>query len=336
MSNSERDDSGSGPDSPKVNDKPSASESAVLGIKPTKGHDIAKKAVEAKRDYKKHKLDQLKLAIVERDDELLLLAKEFLGQESKLIDQEARINKLRRALNSKKKEVTSLITSTNEANARALKLTDALIGKVNKPSTSGEGAEKGDDSNESNADTSGGTQKAPSAGPSAGSTPRSIFDYPEYQTKIKTLNLDQLCMKDEANTLITSEALNLNDETEIRYEVPMHLMGHVMGRQKATINRIVAQTSTEIEPISWVTDGRERLMGFKILGATADIKRAIDEIIKTIREMEDFRAVQILKGHIKPEQGTRGGKSAKICSFFRKGFCRNGAKCGLSHRKTSK
>ena len=140
----------------------------------------------------------------------------------------------------------------------------------------------------------------------------------------------------------------LNQGDILKYPVPTHLMGLIMGRQKTTLRRIIHQTSTEIEPLSWVEDG-ERFMGFSIQGSPSAIENAIAEMIAAIKGMDVTRAIKIIKGHIKPEkkednQSTKtstGSKlskpkyenptSSNICIHFKKGNCRYGINCRRSH-----
>ena len=86
-------------------------------------------------------------------------------------------------------------------------------------------------------------------------------------------------------------------------------MGLITGRQKQTIRRIINQTSTEIEPISWSEDGG-RQMGFKMLGSHESITKAIDLMVDVVRSMDVTRAQRIIKGHQRPEKSNVPKKPA--------------------------
>ncbi len=313
-----------GPDSP----APPKSEAEVIKRVVKKGHDIAKRAVEYTYDYKGKSQAQLKALLIERDNEMFVLAEEFLGQE-------ARIQRLKAASLRKSKEVASMKQDAIESKDITNKLTDALLKSVNgnaaestepKPSGSGEPDHADGSGSDNDSDEDDVFQ-----GPMIAGEPRALFSDREYQQKIRQMNLDELDMNAEADSM--TRAIDINPEGNIfRYAVPMHLMGPIMGRQKATLRRIVNQTSTEIEPLSWV-ENNKRLMGFYILGAKDAIRAAVSEMIAVVRNMNKFKAKKIIKGHMKPNIG---GKSSKICVHFARGNCTYGNNCRFTHKKSKK
>ncbi len=100
-------------------------------------------------------------------------------------------------------------------------------------------------------------------------------------------------------------------------------------------------TATEIYPISWVEDD-QRMMGFRILGAPDPIRRAIGEMIKAIRAVDNYRARGILTGFKKAVNQDKkkpkrvGSKSSKPCRDFKKGHCQYGDDCKFQHKKMKK
>ena len=113
------------------------------------------------------------------------------------------------------------------------------------------------------------------------------------------------------------------------------------------------QTATEIEPISWVVGGK-CVMGFKMLGSSASIKKAIDHMLLVVRKMDNAKAGKIINSHLvtlgikktekaskpDPKEGastsTSTSKSSKICVHYTKGTCTYGAKCRFLHKASSK
>ena len=142
--------------------------------------------------------------------------------------------------------------------------------------------------------------------------PRSSFfvDDPEYQTSLKEFNYDELSMSAEADKMTPSDDVSFEEDGSLKYAVPMHLMGLLVGRQKQTMRRIMNMSSTELEQGSWTHDGL-RLMGFKMLGSTEGIKKAVDLMIATIRTMESDKAASLMRNHIRIPKKTPKKKSSK-------------------------
>ena len=231
------------------------------------GRDIAKRVMEFSYDYKGKTLAQSKSLLLERDSEMYTLAEEFL-------DQEVRIQRLKAASQRKTREVADMRQQAKESGDLNDKLTEVLLKSVSKansdepipgPSTETDGTEP------NSANNSG------DEGPAIAGEPKALFSLPEYQERIRHMNLDELVMTGEAENMVPAIEAPAAVNGVVRYPVPFHLMGLVMGRQKVTLNRIVNQTSTEIEPVSWVEDNI-RHMGFYILGSPEAVRYAINEM----------------------------------------------------------
>ncbi len=309
-----------GPGSPAPATK---SEAELVKRTVKKGHDIAKRVVEYSYDYKGKTQAQLKSLLQERDSEMFILAEEFL-------DQEAKIQRLKAASQRKTREVAEMKQQAKESGDINSKLTEALLKSVSKADTDEPipGSSSEPEGGEANSANNSGDE-----GPAIAGEPKALFSLPEYQERIRHMNLDELVMTGEAENMVPAmqapEAVN----GVVRYPVPFHLMGLVIGRQKATLNRIINQTSTEIEPVSWVEDNI-RHMGFYILGSPEAVRSAINEMIAAVRNMDKFRAKNIIKSHMSYKPG--GGKSAKLCRHFSKGHCKLGNKCRFTHKKPTK
>ena len=113
---------------------------------------------------------------------------------------------------------------------------------------------------------------------------------------IKDIDLSAMNMEEQSQLMVQFGALTLNSETLLKYLVPPHLMGLLVGKQKITMGRTARQTCTEIEQASW-SDGEGaaaiRVIGFIIWGATDIISEAVDEMICTVKEMEMSKAVRL-------------------------------------------
>ncbi len=315
------------------------------------GHDIAMKALAANHDYSKAKtMAHLKSFLAERDSDLVMISKKFL-------DQEKRIKVLRQQVAGKNREVAQLRQDAKSSADRAIRYADALIDSVNKPSEPmSPSVPTVPDETPSPEDTTGAPDTgegngAPSTEPEPGQSkePTSVFAHQEYKDKIREIDLDGLDMTQEADAMTKPEECEINEDEPYRYEVPMQLMGMLIGRQKVTLNRIINQTATEIEPKSWVVEGR-RVMGFELLGSQESIRKAITAMIRTVRLMDKTRAKRIISAHIKtaekkdssrpepskPKPPGSKFKSKKICIDFTKGKCTYGEKCKFQHKKGSK
>ena len=173
-------------------------------------------------------------------------------------------------------------------------------------------------------------------------------------------------MENEVKTMTPLSQCDIPEDEPFLYAVPMHLMGIIIGRQKVTLKRIVNQTATEIEPISWVVNGA-RTMGFRILGAPEAISKAINQMILAIKFADNVKARKLIEAHLvtqgvkkpaltkkstpakkpapvkkqvtaKPdkEQKPGGSKSGKVCVYYAKGSCTHGPNCRFLHKNTKK
>ncbi len=337
-----------------------------------KGHDIAKRTLAADRDYSKATtLAKLKAVLTQRDDDLITISQQFLSQER-------RINSIRLQVQSKNREMAKLRQETKDASDRAIRYADALVSSVDQePSDVKPGPSVPEPDKEPD-DDGGNTPSAPNSVPASPNPDQnktdehsSVFQYSEYKDKIRALNLEELNMVAEADAMIAADDCNVIEDEPFRYSVPPQVMGLLIGRQKVTLKRIINQTATEIEPLSWVVDG-QRLMGFELLGSTEAIKKAISIMIRTVRNMDKTRAKRIIAGHIntadrndgrrdpdrsdpsrrprdddsprrRPRDDDSGSKSKphksksnKACWQFNKGHCPNGNYCRFQHIKKGK
>ncbi len=283
------------------------SEAEVLSIKLT-GKEIATKAIRIVHNYDKLLLKDIKANLLERDAELVVLAGDY-------IEQEARIGRLRRTIMRMNREMAAAKQDSKNSADMSRKLTETLVQVISQPESKAEPNSEGEKSqiNEDDTDATS-DHEGPDPKADEGSEPKidepdtsdNIKKYflsdPYYQECIKGVNLDELDMVHEADEMIKPADIDF-DEEEIpfKYRVPPYLMGLITGRQKQTIRRIINQTSTEIEPISWSEEGR-RQMGFKILGSHEAITTAIDLMVDVVRTMDVTRAQRIIKGHYRPEK----------------------------------
>ena len=284
------------------------SETEVLRIKKT-GKEIARKAIGAVHNYDKLLLKDIKANLLERDAELTILAGDF-------IDQEARIVRLRRTMMRMNREMTALKKASRDSADISRKLTDTLV-HVTSQSVRGksesdasmeadnidpeEMADAGSEHGEATPDAKNGEPEVMDDEPGTACQKYFMGD-PYYQESIKSLDLENLDMGHEAEEMVKPSEIDFDEEeVPFKYRVSPYLMGLITGRQKQTIRRIINQTSTEIEPISWAEDGR-RQMGFKILGSQESIVKAINLMIDVVRTMDNYRAKRILKGHQMPEK----------------------------------
>ncbi len=299
--------------------------------------ELATKLSDMDPDYSKHRNSaQLKAALTSSDAALKLIATEFLKQNAK-------VKRLQRSVLLTTKKLNTAEKSAKEHSERSGKLMEALVASSlacsalsSKPSTSGESEKVETSKPELD------PEPTPELVPEPAPEPRSLFEHREYQEKVKSMDLNQLDLDSEADAMVPPDHAVIEDGAT-QYEVPMYLMGIIMGRQKITLNRLVNQTKTEIDPLSWVKDGN-RVMGFKILGADDAIRHAIALMIQAVRNMNIDRAKKLLTGHLrsgawksKPKAGPSGGsKSSKLCDKFALGKCPNGDKCRYRHKKDSK
>ncbi len=342
MNNNEmKDTNETGPGSP-ATDKAGQAGSGEEVISPlVQCLELANQVVTGENDYSKQKtVTQLRATITEKDEQLKLLATEFLKQNTK-------VKRLQRSVVVTTKKLTVAEQSAREHTAKSEKLTEALMASslacsaLSSMSSPKPGpAPKEEPSKPGKPEP----EPAPAQEPEPELEPRSLFDHREYQDKVRSMNLDELDMNSEANSMCSPEMIEIDDGST-HYQVPMHLMGVVMGRQKVTLNRIVNQSKTEIEPLSWVVDG-VRVMGFTILGSDDAIRHAVTLMIDAVRKMQADRAKKLLSGHLRsgarrPNQGpsgpsSAGSKSAKLCDKYAKGKCPAGNKCRYQHKKNSK
>ncbi len=340
-------------------DEPHMPQSVVDVLKRNKGHDIAMKVLGASHDYSKSKILELKTTVIERDSDLITISKQFL-------DQERRIKSLKLQVQGKNRELAKLKQEAKDSSDRAIRYADALIdsvGKVPKPPSDEKPGPSAPSTPSGEPDES---EPSNPASPSAEKEEEhaSVFHYEVYKSKIRSLNLDELNMSEEADTMTKVEDCSISEDEPLKYPVPPQLMGLLIGRQKVTLKRIVNQSATEIEPISWVEEG-QRVIGFEILGSVEAISKAIGLMIRTVRSMDRIRAKRIIMGHIKTAdklegrreephgrddparkpntqgkphpQGKPGSKSFKICpQFSKKGHCSYGSTCKFVHRKGNK
>lgn len=345
-------------------ERSSASSKANLGLRKSQGGVIAKTALSRMApDYDKMRTrEALKVALQERDQELKTLAMDYNARGD-------RITALRSTVASKNREIASLKQVTKEANTRANRLTDALLGvskSENIPVTDTVSEPVNEPVSEPQAEQA--KDPKPSTSSDDKTVPKSYADDPSYQAAIKQLDLENLDLVNEANSMVQSADTSPVDGETYRYQVPTHLMGLAIGRQRVTMRRISHQTSTEIEQCSWTVEddaSTHRHMGFSILGSAEAIRNAIDAFIRVIREMELSKATKMISGHIiKPSVNTNkvskqkdnatakkktptatpkkvagdkktGSKSTKtknqLCPHYVKGQCRYGVKCWNKH-----
>ena len=301
---------------------PTKSEAELVKRNVKKGHDIAKRVTQYTYDYKGKTPAQLKALLQERDSELFILAEEFL-------DQEARILRLKAASQRKSREVDSMKQQANVSSELNTKLTEALLQSVRSKSSAE--PEPGTSDGTDGAGNDGAGNNSGDDEPQIAGEPKTLYNLPEYQECIKRMNLEGLVMSNEADSMTRAIDVKPVEGTPLRYIVPMHLMGLIIGRNKITLNRIINQTSTEIEPMSWV-ENNERLMGFYILGSAAAIRSAINEMVAVVRNMDKTRAKKVIMSHLRPG----GGKSSKLCIHFAKGHCTYGNSCRFTHKKNAK
>ncbi len=321
--------------------KPKPTEEESASRKRPNGEDIARKTLESDgpSDFKKlRSMEALRNQLTEKDSDLQQLAKEFLQQQDT-------IKRLKNSVKSKSVEIAKLKLSNTDASKRIHRLTDALItSSVTAVKSSDPPQEDGE--KPSTSAGSSGEQPVKGKPDETKPEPKSLVDDPLYQAAIKDVDLSDLNKEQQSQLMVQFDEISLNDQTSFRYPVPPHLMGVLVGKQKLTMSRIMRQTCTEIEQMSWVEgEGASaiRVMGFLIKGSTDAIGEAIDEMLKTVKEMDAQKAAKIIRGHIKPDRmpdrkPVDGGKGKKgeMCPFFLKGNCKYGVKCRKSHSKGKK
>ena len=333
------------------------SEQMVLGRR--KSHDIAMKAKALQTDLSKFKtVAQMKTLFQELEVEFSALAESFLTQESV-------VKRQKMTIMVKNREIAELKQSNKVAAKRSGLLTDALaVAVLNQMSEPKKPSESQAESVAASMDAV--PQSATSTSVNPEKEPSSIFGYSEYRDSISSIDLDQLDMENEAKTMTPVAQCDIPEDEPFQYAVPMHLMGIVMGRQKVTLKRIINQTATEIEPISWVVNG-SRVMGFKILGAPEAIAKAVNQMLLAVKFSDNVKARKLIAAHLvtqgakkseptkkstpakksvptkkpettKPEEDQKhgGSKSGKVCVYYAKGSCTHGSKCRFLHKNTKK
>lgn len=322
----------------------------------TPATEIAERILSSEPDYEKLKTrDQIKAALVERDAELRVLSEEFQTQSDTIVS-------LRGTVQFNEGETARLKKENQVVTARANKLTDALLAATVDKTPADTAAPVTATYAEAVQEA-----KASTSADDVHEEPKSYAEDPQYLAEIAKVDLDKLDLVAEAATMILSADITVEDGEKFQYPVPVHLMGLLVGRQKATTCRIANQTSTEIEQGSWsVDDGNDttRMMGFIIQGSAEAIKSAIDAMIATVRNMGTEKASKLISGHLKRKSaddnkkakkakqddptkkapggqsgGKVGSKSKKtsLCPHYIKGKCNYGVKCwnkhsfGLSH-----
>ena len=320
---------------------------------------LANVVVTEENDYSKRTtVTQLKATLTEKDDQLKLLAKEFLKQNAKVKRLQRTVLATTKKLSKAEQSAKEYEQSAKEYTVKSEKLTEALVASslacssaLSSMSSPRPDPNTKEDSGRKDPEPELAPEPAPVPAPIPEPEPRSLFAYREYQDKVKSLDLDNLDMHDEADSMVPPDLVEIDDGAA-RYEVPMHLMGVVMGRQKVALHRMINQSKTEIEPLSWVAND-ERVMGFSILGSDDAIRHAVTLMIDSVRKMSADRARKLLEGHLRsearkpnqrpsagPSSGASGSgsgsKSAKLCDKFSRGKCSLGNKCRFQHKKNSK
>ena len=334
------------------------------------GKSIANKIVKRRTstDYKDLKTKEtLKKALLERDDELFVLARDYRDQAKKL-------KKLKQEMLLKKMEVSSLKVEAQEAKERADRMSHALTSSVENTSNLMASLSKANDKEQEKEEKENEREEEVSPKDDTASpkddpakpedNPDAYMRDPEYIRTIKQIDPASLDMILEADKMTPSAETEPVDGEKFRYAVPMHLMGLILGKHRVTIKRIIHQTATEIEQCSWaegVGNDARRVMGFEIIGSADAVRKAIDAMIKVVRESDAQKVSRILSGHIRAQEDPpKGGKPKKaknqgaakpgprksyganprkpygenpICRFYRKGYCKYGIKCKESHSR---
>ena len=196
--------------------EPTMPQSVLAVLRRNKGHDIAMKALGATQDYSKStSVGKLKTVLLERDNELITISKQFL-------DQEKRIKALKLQVQGKNMEIAKLKQEVKDSSDRAVRFADALIDSVGKGPAPSEKPTPGPSDEPKDPDDGGASNPA---SPSPDQKPKeeeysSVFQYEVYRDRIRSLNLDELNMNEEADTMTRAEDCTISEDEPLRYPVP--------------------------------------------------------------------------------------------------------------------